>query len=395
MYSLLRRAARAALLVPLIVGLLLSSVPAAPVSADACARAEYVLQRLPLAGGAHDGVTSAQGKVGDLAEAPLHPQINVAEISVYMTDSPSPVPLGSNLTYTITVNNTGPDDATDIELADSLPAGTTFVSLTDPGGCWSCTTPAVGATGTVNCDHPHQAAGSSEVFTLVVLVTNSVPTGVPLQNTASITANVSDPAGGDHDWTTNTTVLAPTPTQTLTPTVTSTATITPTATSTVTSTPTPTSASTPTGTPVGSPSPGLTPTATTTGTPSPTATATPAVVVTQTPAPSATATVPPVKQSTDDTDKSRGRSETQHRSDDHTNQSGRDDYYAEGNVTSVVLDAQPPYAMIATRDGLMQVTLSCAGGCPTVLPGDYIQVDGVKENESLFFAEEVTVTRGR
>jgi len=49
--------------------------------------------------------------------------------------------------------------------------------------------------------------------------------------------------------------------------------------------------------------------------------------------------------------------------------------------------------MIATRDGLVQVLLRCDGGCPTVKPGDYVQVDGVKENEGLFTAEDVSISR--
>ena len=58
--------------------------------------------------------------------------------------APNPVVAGQNLTYTITVTNNGPDAADAVSLSDTLPAGTTFVSLASPGG-WSCTTPAVGA----------------------------------------------------------------------------------------------------------------------------------------------------------------------------------------------------------------------------------------------------------
>src|SRR5690606_12479883 len=70
-----------------------------------------------------------------------------SDISVVVAGSPDPVDAGSNLTYTITVTNSGPSVAPAVTLADALPAGTTFVSLTTPGG-WSATTPAAGATGT-------------------------------------------------------------------------------------------------------------------------------------------------------------------------------------------------------------------------------------------------------
>jgi uncharacterized repeat protein (TIGR01451 family) len=90
-----------------------------------------------------------------------------ADLSVAKTDTPDPVIAGNNVTYTITATNGGGDFATNMSLADTLPASTTFVSLVSPGG-WSCTTPAVGAGGVVNCSNPSVAPAASGVFTLVV-----------------------------------------------------------------------------------------------------------------------------------------------------------------------------------------------------------------------------------
>src|SRR5882724_3058501 len=87
-----------------------------------------------------------------------------ADVGVAKVDSPDPVPAGSNLTYTITVNNAGPSNAASVSLTDTLPAGTTFVSLSSSGG-WSCTTPAVGAGGTVSCEIASLGVGNA-VFTL-------------------------------------------------------------------------------------------------------------------------------------------------------------------------------------------------------------------------------------
>jgi uncharacterized repeat protein (TIGR01451 family) len=131
----------------------------------------------------------------------LSPQ---ADLSVSKTDSPDPVPVGTNLTYTITVTNAGPSDAAGASLTDSLPAGTTFVSLASPGG-WSCTTPAVGAGGTVSCTIATLAPGSS-VFTLVVAVDPGTAIGTVLSNTATASSATADPNPGNESATATTTV---------------------------------------------------------------------------------------------------------------------------------------------------------------------------------------------
>jgi uncharacterized repeat protein (TIGR01451 family) len=127
-----------------------------------------------------------------------------ANLSVTKTDSPDPVNAGSNLTYTITVNNAGPSNASTVNLSDTLPGGTTFVSLSTVAG-WSCTTPAVGAAGTVSCSNASMGVGSG-VFTLVVNVNASTAAGTVLSNSATVTSTTSDPATGNETGTATTTV---------------------------------------------------------------------------------------------------------------------------------------------------------------------------------------------
>ena len=62
------------------------------------------------------------------------PQI---DLSITKTDRPDPVFVGARLTYTLTVRNLGPDTATDVRVADALPAATTFVSVASSQG--TCT----------------------------------------------------------------------------------------------------------------------------------------------------------------------------------------------------------------------------------------------------------------
>src|ERR1044072_5268650 len=123
----------------------------------------------------------------------------VANYSITKTDSPDPVDPGADLTYTITATNAGPSSVTDATVSDLLPAETTFVSLVEPAG-WTCSRPAVGATGPVSCFNPSFAVGSA-VFPLVVQVGAAVPGGTVITNTAATSAGpnpaadaaVSDP----------------------------------------------------------------------------------------------------------------------------------------------------------------------------------------------------------
>jgi uncharacterized protein len=130
----------------------------------------------------------------------------VADLEVTNVAAPNPVVAGNNLTHTITVSNAGPDPAASASLSDTLAPGTTFVSLSAPGG-WSCTTPAVGAGGTVACSLASLNVGSA-VFTLVVAV--DVSASGTVSNTATITSSTSDPASANNSATANTTVNAPT-----------------------------------------------------------------------------------------------------------------------------------------------------------------------------------------
>ena len=130
-----------------------------------------------------------------------------ADLSIAKVDSVDPVAVDTDLAYTITVANTGPDTAASVAWSDPLPAGTTFVSLTWPAG-WSCATPAVGAGGTVSCSIASLPVGSA-AFTLTVHVGTGFPGGTVLSNSATVASTTADPSTANNSEPETTTLLSP------------------------------------------------------------------------------------------------------------------------------------------------------------------------------------------
>jgi hypothetical protein len=203
---------------------------------------------------------------------------------------------------------------------------------------------------------------------------------------------------------TMTLTLTPTMTPTMTPTLSPTLTLTLTATSTATPSPTATASQSPTIIPTASMTMTVAPTATSTVTATPTETptivptSTSTLTITHTPSPTASVTLTPISRAVpvraeDDNDNGDSESRISRQRRERTNQLGFDDYHIEGNVVDVVLDADQPYAVIGTRDGLVRVMLPCKDGCPRVRVGDYLEADGVKQTEQLFQADSVRLTR--
>jgi uncharacterized repeat protein (TIGR01451 family) len=132
-----------------------------------------------------------------------------ADLSVTKTDTPDPVTVGSNITYTITVQNGNGLTASNAGLTDPTPPGTTFVSMTAPAG-WTVTTPPVGGTGNVTAVIASFPANTTAVFTLVLQVDPNAKPGI-VTNTAAITSTTPDPNSGNNFAQAETTVNAAPP----------------------------------------------------------------------------------------------------------------------------------------------------------------------------------------
>jgi uncharacterized repeat protein (TIGR01451 family) len=121
-----------------------------------------------------------------------------ADLSITNTASPNPVNAGQNITYSQTVTNNGPASASTITLAETLPANTSFVSLSGPGG-WVCTSVVP-----YQCTIATLAFPGSANFTFIVQVNNGVAAGTTITDTASVSSSVTgDPNPGNNSASVN------------------------------------------------------------------------------------------------------------------------------------------------------------------------------------------------
>jgi len=120
------------------------------------------------------------------------------DISVTKTDSPDPVHVGQNLTYTITVTNGGPATATGVTMSDTLPKNAGFGSVTASQG--ACTIKPEKRL--VTCSLGSVAGGAKATVTIVVKPTSKGT----ITNTATASATQPDPNAANNSATAVTTV---------------------------------------------------------------------------------------------------------------------------------------------------------------------------------------------
>ena len=110
-----------------------------------------------------------------------------ADISLSKSDSPDPVNVTQTLSYTLTVDNLGPDPATDVILVDVLPATVAYQSVVPSQG--SCIHSGEPLGGTVTCTMGTIANAANASAT--IFVTAPVSTGT-ITNNASISTSAID-----------------------------------------------------------------------------------------------------------------------------------------------------------------------------------------------------------
>lgn len=114
-----------------------------------------------------------------------------ADLAISVTDSPDPVKAGSNLTYTISITNNGPDAAEGVNTG-GLPTGTNFVSASS----------LLGACSSSACNLGTLASGATATATIVVM---PVVTGT-ITYTVKADSSTGDSALGNNTATATTSV---------------------------------------------------------------------------------------------------------------------------------------------------------------------------------------------
>jgi uncharacterized repeat protein (TIGR01451 family) len=137
--------------------------------------------------------------IRDVPPPPPPPAAPQIDLSVTKVDTPDPAKLNGEIRYTMLVTNAGPSTATGVTLADPLPAGTSFVSVSTTQGTCSF------AGGLVQCSLGTIPVGGSVAVSLVVRATR---TGV-IANEVTVVGKEPEPNTANNRATATT--LVPTP----------------------------------------------------------------------------------------------------------------------------------------------------------------------------------------
>jgi uncharacterized repeat protein (TIGR01451 family) len=108
---------------------------------------------------------------------------------------PSTAAPDTDVAYSISVDNAGPDPALSFSLTDTLPGTMTFAAIAQNSGpAFDCTShPSVGAGGTITCTIVSLAAGATATFTLTGHIPSGTGSGTSFSNTATVSSSTTDP----------------------------------------------------------------------------------------------------------------------------------------------------------------------------------------------------------
>src|SRR5690606_17396544 len=122
------------------------------------------------------------------------PQADIVTVKVTSDADQTTFVPGESVEYTITVTNNGPSDATDVNITDTAPAGTTITSWSAAVTTGTVTLP--NASGTGNIDETIETLPNGAVVTYTVTVETPADFEDDLVNAVTVTTPTEDPEPG-------------------------------------------------------------------------------------------------------------------------------------------------------------------------------------------------------
>ncbi len=129
---------------------------------------------------------------------------NKSDLQVTTASSLDVVNFGGTLTYTVTVTNLGPFQASTVTLVDPVPAQAIFLSMNTGGA--SCTAPAPAMGGTVTCNFGNMASGGTATVSFTVRV-SIPPVPASITNSVVVSSPNFDPNPANNSATVRTLVF--------------------------------------------------------------------------------------------------------------------------------------------------------------------------------------------
>lgn len=124
-----------------------------------------------------------------------------ANLSITKSDSSDPVIAGDTVTYTLTIDNNGPDAASNVVITDTLPTGLTLAGISSSTG-----TTCEELSGVITCTAP-LINDAGQITVSLETIVSAVFSGT-LTNPAGVTSEVPDSTPGNNTTTEATTVNA-------------------------------------------------------------------------------------------------------------------------------------------------------------------------------------------
>jgi len=110
---------------------------------------------------------------------------------------------GGQVLFAFQVTNAGPSNASTVQLSDTVPANTTFVSFDQlTGPTFNCTNPTAGSnSGDTVCTIASLARGDEATFVATYEVSGGTTSGTVISNTASVSTTTADPNSNNNSST--------------------------------------------------------------------------------------------------------------------------------------------------------------------------------------------------